>query len=122
MPVITGDRSLIEHLFQNLISNAYKYNNKNKKNLKVSYSQSDFDHILTFEDNGNGIPSDQFTQIFLPFKRLVSSDDIEGTGVGLAICKTVVEQHSGNLTVQSELGKGSVFTVTLPKLEIGENV
>lgn len=117
LPQVTGDRASLEHLIQNLIANACKYNSKSECSIKIRCIETDSDHILSIEDNGDGIPSDQKDRVFLPFKRLVSNDSIEGTGIGLAICKTIVEQHQGTLSLDSELGKGSTFNVSLPKVE-----
>jgi signal transduction histidine kinase len=66
------------------------------------------------EDNGIGFDEQYLTQVFQPFQRLVSRDDYEGTGMGLAICQKIVERHGGDITAQSSLGKGTTFIITLP--------
>lgn len=115
LPTIQGDFALLEHLFQNLITNAYKYNDKENPTLSINYEDMGESVKITFKDNGIGLSDHQKELIFLPFKRVASDTSIEGAGIGLTICKTVVEHHKGTIEASGEEGKGCVFTVTLPK-------
>lgn len=111
---LPGDTSLYIHLFQNLISNACKYNDKAEPVIEVSGKTEENRYIIEVKDNGIGFDKNHSGDMFAPFKRLVTKDQYEGSGIGLSICKTVVELHGGHISAVSEQGKGSVFTVTLP--------
>jgi light-regulated signal transduction histidine kinase (bacteriophytochrome) len=113
-PSIKGDKSLLTHLLQNLISNACKYNDKQQPLIFILYSEVDQHHIITITDNGIGFDQANTNKIFDPFTRLVTKDQFEGSGIGLSICKTVVEQHKGSIRAKSKVGEGASFTVTLP--------
>jgi two-component system CheB/CheR fusion protein len=113
-PSIKGDKSLLTHLLQNLISNACKYNDKQQPLIFILYSEVDQNHIITITDNGIGFEQANTNKIFDPFTRLVTKDQFEGSGIGLSICKTVVEQHKGSIRAKSKVGEGASFTVTLP--------
>jgi signal transduction histidine kinase len=78
-------------------------------------TQTDWE--LWVRDNGIGIAAKDFHRVFLVFQRLVSADAYEGTGIGLSVCKKIVEHHSGHIWIESELGQGSCFRFTLPKAE-----
>ncbi len=113
-PSIKGDKSLLTHLLQNLISNACKYNDKQQPLIFILYSEVGHNHIITITDNGIGFDQVNTNKIFDPFTRLVTKDQYEGSGIGLSICKTVVEQHKGSIRAKSKVGEGASFTVTLP--------
>lgn len=113
-PVFKGDKSLLTHLVQNLIGNACKYTGKNAPQLTIEHTIEQHNHIITFADNGIGFAQSDATVIFDPFSRLVTKDRFEGSGIGLSICKTVVEQHKGTIQAKSEIDVGSTFIVTLP--------
>jgi two-component system CheB/CheR fusion protein len=114
IPSIKGDKSLLTHLMQNLISNACKYNDKESPLITISHSEDNKNHIITVTDNGIGFDQANTYKIFEPFTRLVTKDQFEGSGIGLSICKTVVEQHKGSIQVKSKVGEGASFTVKLP--------
>lgn len=114
MPLIQGDKTLLNHLMQNLIGNACKYNLDDKPLIEVSHVIEHGNCIITIKDNGIGFDEAQAQSIFEPFKRLVTKDHFEGSGIGLSICKTVVDQHNGKIWATSVLGEGSSFVVTLP--------
>ena len=116
MPSVLGNRSLLIQLFQNLIANAIKFNQKNVAPI-VHIKIRDKVHFCEFEvtDNGIGIAEADFEKIFKIFKRLHSRQDYKGTGLGLATCKRIVELHGGQITVKSELGKGTSFFFFIPK-------
>ncbi|MGB1314737.1 MAG: sensor histidine kinase [Chitinophagales bacterium] len=105
MPEIIGNKILLQQLFQNLISNALKYNDTQKPEINISMSEN----ILEISDNGIGIPANRISEVFKAFTRAHSASKYEGSGVGLATCKKVMDLHSGTISVSSEVGKGSVF-------------
>ncbi|MGB8490803.1 MAG: PAS domain S-box protein [Bacteroidales bacterium] len=114
LPVISGDENQMVQLFQNLIINSIKFNTKVPRIHISSKSEPDA-YIISFTDNGIGIEAQYFEKIFAIFQRLHSRDQYEGTGIGLAICRRIVERHAGNIWVESDPGRGSTFFVRLPK-------
>ena len=113
---INADFMRIKQVFQNLISNGMKFMEEGVKPvIDVSYIDQDEYHKFSVQDNGIGIEPDYLDQIFLMFKKLHSENKYQGTGIGLSICKKVIDQHHGNIWVESVLGKGSVFHFTLRK-------
>jgi PAS domain S-box-containing protein len=119
LPSINGDRFQLAQLFQNLISNALKYSKENTTpKIKVSSrSNGNFAWEILVEDNGIGIDPKYFHKIFKPFERLHSGNQYGGTGIGLAICAKVLSRHEGSIRLESQPGKGSVFIITLPKIQ-----
>ena len=106
----------LHQVFQNLIVNALKFKQKNKPlHLKISVDSSTKEHIFCFEDNGIGIQEEYFQKIFGIFQRLHSKSEFEGTGIGLALCKKIIEMHNGQIWVESKDGVGSKFYIQLPK-------
>lgn len=115
LPVIMGNSSEMILLFKNLISNSIKYSIIDPKiHIKCDLKHGDW--IIKIKDNGIGIKKDYFDKIFLMFQRLHSREEYPGTGMGLAICKKIVERHKGNIWLKSELGKGTEFIFSLPKI------
>jgi len=115
LPDVTVDQREFLQLFQNLIANAIKFNNQIPPVVNVSaVRRSNQEWLFTVEDNGIGIAPEFHDQIFLIFQRLHSKEDYDGTGVGLAICKKIVERHGGKIWVESEVGKGAKFCFTIP--------
>jgi len=116
LPVIRGESTQITMLFQNVISNAIKYRNP-KRALSVQISSRELEHNFEFavKDNGIGIEEKNQSIIFEVFKRLHNRNKYAGTGIGLANCRRIVQNHGGKLWVESELGKGSTFFFTIPK-------
>jgi len=113
LPSVHAARQLMVQLFQNLIGNALKYC-KEEPSIHV-WAEKRGAHVEIFvSDNGIGIAEEHKERIFAPFERLHSRSEYEGTGMGLAICKKIVEGHGGDIGVRSTPGKGSVFSVTLP--------
>jgi len=109
-PVLQGDPVMISQVFSNLLSNAIKYSShSNPAKVSVHGSITDTEIIYSIADNGIGIDIRQLPSVFELFKRMDNVKDIEGTGVGLAIVKRIVEKHQGKVWVDSELGKGSTF-------------
>ncbi len=116
LPVIKAVPVSMKILFQNLISNGLKYQ-KNESRPKIAIKSDDLDSHWQFTviDNGIGIKKEYFEQIFKLFSRLHSDDEYSGTGMGLAICKKIVNQHGGEIWVESEDGNGSEFYFTISK-------
>ncbi len=115
MPVFTTKKMLLNQVFSNLISNAIKYNDKEKIEIKICVvDQQDF-YQFSVEDNGIGIDKIYHDKIFVIFQTLEARDKIESTGIGLAIIRKVVEDMGGAITLQSQKGLGSKFTFTWPK-------
>jgi PAS domain S-box-containing protein len=115
MPVLITNRTRIEQVFSNLISNAIKYHDKPGGRIRVYYEETEAFHQFSVVDDGPGIDPAYHEKIFVIFQTLQASDKIESTGVGLAIVKKIVEDQGGQIWVQSELGQGSAFIFTLPK-------
>lgn len=120
LPVILGDKIQMIQLFQNLIANAIKFRGEKTPEIHVSKELDDQEWIISVSDNGIGIREEYFHRIFEVFKRLHSYSEFAGSGIGLAICKKIVEQHGGKLSVKSESGQGSIFSFTLPILNNDE--
>jgi light-regulated signal transduction histidine kinase (bacteriophytochrome) len=114
LPVVTGDNSQLVQLFQNLIGNAIKFNRNGAPRIHVSADQQGSEWVFSVRDNGIGIEPEYFGRIFLIFQRLHDRKQYPGTGIGLAICKKVVERHGGEIWADSELGTGATFYFTLP--------
>jgi len=110
LPSIQGDMPQLVQLFQNLISNGLKYNKSERPKVTIECNASD-ESIISVTDNGLGIPQMHFETIFKPLRRLWSPQEFEGSGIGLAICKKVVQRHDGRIWLTSEEGKGSTFYI-----------
>jgi two-component system CheB/CheR fusion protein len=115
LPALRADRFQMEQLFQNLIYNAIKYRSQKAPRIHIGAQRRNKEWLFKVRDNGIGIDPQYKDQIFIVFKRLHSSKEYPGTGIGLAICKKIVEVHGGKIWVDSKLGKGAVFSFTLPE-------
>jgi PAS domain S-box-containing protein len=115
LPTIEGDDSQLVQLFQNLIGNALKFRGAAAPQVHVGAIERDAEWDLCFRDNSIGIEPQSFERIFLVFQRLHDKGEYPGTGIGLAICKKVVDRHGGRIWVESKSGEGSTFRFTLPK-------
>ena len=116
LPVITAKTSLMTQLFENLIGNALKYRSSCKPLLRVDCKEEKDHFLFSISDNGMGIDPEYWDKIFMLFKRLHNNrESFEGTGVGLAICKKIVELHHGTIWVKSGQGKGSTFYFTIAR-------
>lgn len=114
LPEVPGDRTLLTQLYQNLIGNALKYAGEAAPRIHLTAEREGEDYVFGVRDNGIGIRPEYGEQIFQPFRRLHGRGRYEGTGIGLAICRKVVERHGGRIWVESEEGKGAHFKFTLP--------
>ena len=110
---VTGDHSQLAQLFQNLIDNGIKYNTDRPK-IDISVRYEDEMVVIGITDNGIGMEADQIDDIFEVFQRLHTREEFDGTGIGLSICRKIVDRHDGTVDVQSTPGEGSTFTITLP--------
>ena len=118
LPTLITDESLMIQLFQNLISNALKYRSKEKPKIYVDVKDEGNEYIFSVKDNGIGIDQKHVDKIYTIFKRLHTSEEYQGTGIGLAIAQKIVQQQGGKIWVESELGKGSTFYFTIPKTNL----
>ncbi|MHC1755145.1 MAG: PAS domain S-box protein [Methanosarcina sp.] len=114
LPEIMADDIQLTQVFQNLISNAIKFCSKEKPKIYISAEKESDQWLFSVQDNGIGIDPKYSERIFEVFKRLNKREEYPGTGIGLSICKKIVERHGGHIWVESELGNGSTFYFTLP--------
>ena len=117
LPKIMADSGQMIQLFQNLIGNAIKFRKQDESpviHIKACKSESKNEYVFSVQDNGIGMESQYVKRIFTIFQRLHTKEEYEGTGIGLAISKRVVERHGGQMWVESEFGKGSTFYFTIP--------
>jgi PAS domain S-box-containing protein len=116
LPTVIGDKTQLVQLFQNLLSNAIKYRGDNPPHVRVWAQPDEEDERrwrISVSDNGIGIDPQYAEKIFVIFQRLHTRERYGGTGIGLAICKKIVERHGGSIWVQSAVGEGSTFHLTL---------
>lgn len=115
MPTLAVDRGQMVRLFQNLIGNALKYRKPDEPvKVHISAEQKGGEWVISIRDNGIGFDPKQASKIFAPFKRLHTADEYPGTGVGLAICRRIVQSQGGRIWAESMPGDGAIFSFTLP--------
>ncbi len=114
LPTVMANGTQINQLLQNLIDNAVKYRSERPPRVHVSARQQNSEWVFSVVDNGIGIDLQYTDRIFIMFQRLHTREEYPGTGIGLAICKKIVERHGGHIWVESEPGKGATFFFTLP--------
>jgi PAS domain S-box-containing protein len=117
LPRVCGDTVQWIQLFQNLLSNAIKFRSEKPPQIHVSAQAKHGDWIFSVRDNGIGIDPQYFRRIFVIFQRLHTQEDYPGTGIGLAVCRKIVERHGGRIWVESEPGQGATFFFTMPVMK-----
>jgi PAS domain S-box-containing protein len=117
LPEIHGNKVQITQVFQNLISNAIKYQGEKKPSIEISAEKKDCVWQFGFKDNGIGIEEWFSERIFIVFQKLHDHKKYPGSGIGLALCKRVIEKHGGKIWFESEVGKGTTFYFTLPVMK-----
>ncbi|GIX06455.1 MAG: hypothetical protein KatS3mg115_0858 [Candidatus Poribacteria bacterium] len=116
MPALIGEPSQLRSLWINLISNAVKYRKPNEPpRVEIGHCEEATEYIFFVRDNGQGIAPEFQEEIFRLFRRLHPESEVPGTGMGLAICRRVVERHEGRIWVESSPGEGATFYFALPK-------
>lgn len=119
LPAVMGDDKQLAQLFQNLLSNAVKFGGAQPPRIHISAKQTDGEWLFSVRDHGIGLDPQYADRIFVIFQRLHTREEYPGTGIGLAICKKIVERHGGRIWVESELGKGATFYFTMRDEEPG---
>ncbi|NQT24252.1 PAS domain S-box protein [candidate division KSB1 bacterium] len=114
LPIVRADKEALTHVFRYLIDNAIKYQKSEQPLIDIDTERLDKEWQFSIQDNGIGIDSQHFNRIFEIFKRLHRRDQYSGTGIGLALCKKLIELHGGRIWVESAEDKGSCFNFTIP--------
>lgn len=114
LPTVIGQSTLLTQAFQNLIHNAIKFRDQRPPEIRITAERRDREWVVSVADNGIGIDPAYHSRLFILFQRLHTRDRFQGSGLGLALCKKIVERHGGRIWVESEMGKGSTFRVALP--------
>ncbi|WP_408960692.1 ATP-binding protein [Natrinema sp. 74] len=117
LPQVEGDASQLRQVFQNLLNNAIQYSGDTPPQIHIEAERRGHEWVISVQDNGIGIDPEDQDRVFTVFDRLHSHDEYEGTGIGLALCQRIIERHEGEMWVESEPGKGSVFSFTLSVLD-----
>lgn len=115
LPIVKANKTQLMQLFQNLVGNAFKYQSDEPPIITISCIEDNKMYEFSVTDNGIGIDPRFFNKIFIIFQRLHNREQYSGTGIGLAICKKIIDKHGGKIWVTSFPGKGSTFYFTLPK-------
>lgn len=116
LPPVMGDEVQLTQLFQNLVGNAIKFRGEAVPEIHLGVARKNGDWEFTVRDNGIGIAEQDFPRIFIIFQRLHSREKYPGTGIGLSVCKKIVERHGGRIWVESKPGRGTTFHFTIPAL------
>ncbi|NIR28195.1 MAG: PAS domain S-box protein [Gammaproteobacteria bacterium] len=122
LPTVMADDRQIVQLFQNLIGNAIKFRGDEPLRIRIAAQAREDEWLVSVEDNGIGVEPRHAERIFAMFQRLHTQQEYPGTGIGLAVCKKIVQRHGGEIWVRSEPSKGSTFYLTLPKAPADDTV
>ena len=120
LPVVNADDTQMGQVFRNLIGNAIKFRTDRPPVIGITAEKQRKNWIISISDNGIGIDREYYDRIFVIFQRLHGIGTYEGTGIGLALTKKIIERHGGRIWVESVKGEGSTFYITLPSIETGE--
>ena len=115
MPIVNADKSQLIQLFQNLIHNAIKFRREENPIIHISVKENNEEWIFSIKDNGIGIDQKDFNKLFKTFSRLHNRDKYPGTGIGLVMCKKIIDCHKGRIWLESKIGEGTTFYFTIPK-------
>ncbi|APW96860.1 histidine kinase [Halobiforma lacisalsi AJ5] len=118
LPRVEGDRSQLRQVLQNLFDNAITYSGDDPPRIHVDATRRREEWVVSVHDDGIGIDPEEQERVFTVFDRLHGRDEYEGTGIGLALCRRVLERHGGDIWVDSEQGEGSTFSFTLPAADV----
>ena len=113
LPMLKAEKTHMTQLFTNLIENGFKYNEHNRPVVKVNHRQENSHHLFAITDNGIGVEQQYYDQIFEMFKRLHTNPNHEGSGIGLSICKKIVDMYKGEIWLESNVNEGTTFFFTL---------
>ena len=116
LPTVNGDAAQLVRLMQNLVGNAVKYRGEAPPRIHVSAEEESGEWVFSVHDNGIGIDPQYAERIFVIFQRLHTREEYGGTGIGLSVCKKIVERHGGRIWVESQEGSGATFRFTLPRM------
>jgi light-regulated signal transduction histidine kinase (bacteriophytochrome) len=116
LPNITADGQQLAQVFQNLIGNAIKFRGERKPEIRVTARREGLDWVFSVADNGIGIEPQYFERVFRMFQRLHTRAKYPGTGIGLAICKKIVERHGGRIWIESRPEQGTTFYFSIPEI------
>ena len=114
LPVVKADPSQLAQVFQNLIANAIKFHGAQTPVIQIDAEKKDHEWLFTVSDNGIGIPAESWQDIFVIFRRLHPRDEYAGNGIGLSICKKIIERHTGKIWIEAQATPGCRFKFTLP--------
>jgi signal transduction histidine kinase len=120
LPVVLADRSNLCRVFQNLVGNAVKFTRGEDPEVSIEAELDGEMWRFSVRDNGIGMDPESTGRIFEPFRRLHGEEEYPGTGIGLAVCERIVEQHGGRIWVSSRRGEGSVFSFTIPAANVDD--
>jgi two-component system, chemotaxis family, sensor kinase Cph1 len=114
LPVVKADSAQLTQVFQNLIANAIKFHGAEKPVVHIAAETKEFEWMISVSDNGIGIPVESWQDLFVIFRRLHTRTEYPGNGIGLSICKKIVERHGGKIWIEAQTQPGSCFRFTLP--------
>jgi light-regulated signal transduction histidine kinase (bacteriophytochrome) len=112
--MVMADPSQLTQVFQNLIANAIKFHGPKPPVIQIAAEKKDHEWVFTLSDNGIGIAAENWLDIFVIFRRLHTRDEYAGNGIGLSICKKIIERHGGQIWIEAQASPGCSFKFTLP--------